>query len=139
MKENRGAVLILIVVVLAVSATFMLYSSSHFLLISQRDFLFSKYYERAVASALSCREAAAARLNVNFQYRASHAEVSQFNCIYSVFTNPDIKDKDMHVDVFATGTSEVPRFIYPKTIFVALKSTITISHLGPAIDKTIFQ
>ncbi len=131
--------LVLIVVVLTITATFILYSYSSFLFTSQRDFLFAKYYERAVASALSCREVATARLNTNFQYRISNANISRFNCTYSIITNPNFKDKDIYVDVYATGTANVPRFIYPKTITVALKSIIKISHLGPTIIQTNLQ
>lgn len=139
MKRNKGAVLILIVVVLTITATFILYSYSSFLVTSQKDFLFSKYYERAVASALSCRETATARLNVNFLYRVSNAELSNFNCKYSVVTNNEVKDRDVYVDIFATSTIDVPVFIYPKSISVVLESTIKISHLGPAIIKTILH
>ncbi len=139
MIKNRGAVLVLIVVLLTISATFILYGYSYFLFNNQRDFLFSKYYERAVASALSCREVATARLNINFLYRVSNAELLNFNCKYSVVTNNDVKDKDIYIDVFATGTVDVPISIYPKVIVVSLKSTIQISHIGPKIIKTILQ
>lgn len=139
MKNNKGGVLILIVLVLTVTSTFLLYSYSNFLINSQRDFLFSKYYERAALSALSCREVAAARVNVNFQYRILNTEISSFNCKYSIVTNPDFKSKDIYVDVFATGTVNVPVFIYFKPISISLKSTIRISHIGPTILKTTFQ
>ncbi len=139
MKNNRGAVLVLVIVVLGITATFILYSYSSFLVTSQRDFLFSKYYERAAAAALSCREAAAARLNVNFQYRVSNKEILNFPCQYSILSNYDFKDKDIYVDVFATGTMDVPKFVYPHAISVSIKSTIKISHIGLTITKTFLQ
>ncbi len=139
MKDNKGAVLILIVVILTVMATLILYSYSYFLFDSERDFLFSKYYERAIASALSCREAAMARLNIDFQYRTNNADILDFKCNYSTTNNYDLKDKDIYVDVFATGTVDVPKFIYPKPISIGIKSTVKISHIGPSIIKTIFQ
>ena len=139
MKNNKGAVLILIVVVLTITATFILYSYSSFLVTSQKDFLFSKYYERAAASALSCREDAAARLNINFLYRVPNVVLSKFKCEYSIVANNEVKDKDIYVNVFATGTVNVPISIYPKILAVSVKSTIKISHLGPTVIKTIFQ
>lgn len=139
MKNKRGAALILIVVILTVSATLILYSFSSFLFSSQRDFLFSKYYERAIASAISCREEAMAQININFQYRINNSGVSGFNCTYSIKDNYDIKDKDIYVDIFATGTVDTPRFVYFKPLFISLKSSIKISHIGPTVTKTIFQ
>ena len=139
MKRNKGAVLILIVVVLTITATFILYSYSSFLVTSQKDFLFSKYYERAIASALSCREVATARLNVNFLYRASNAEITNFNCKYSIVTNSNFMDRDVYIDIFATGTVDVPKIVYPKSILVGIKSTVQISHIGPKITQTIIQ
>jgi hypothetical protein len=138
-KRNKGAVLVLIVVVLTVSATFAMYSYSYLLINSQRDFLFSKYYERAIASALSCREVAMARVNVNFLYRASNAEIANFSCKYSVVTNNEVKDRDVYIDIFATGTVDVTKIVYPKSILVGIKSTVQISHIGPKITQTIIQ
>lgn len=137
MKRNRGIVLVLIILILSVSFTFILLASFNYLINSQRDFLFSKYYERAIASALSCREVAMARLNLNFLYTANDINISDHNCHYSVIFDHTLKD--VYINIFSTSTIDIPRFIYPKNIIVSIKSTVQISHVGPNVIKTIFQ
>lgn len=139
MKKNKGAVLILIVVVLTISATFILYSYSYYLFSSQRDFLFSRYYERAIASALSCREAAMARLVQDFQYKTDELYLQEFKCKYSVKENQNLTEPNISLDIFATGTTDVPKIIFLKPITVSVKSTVQIPHIGPQILKTILQ
>lgn len=139
MEYNKGSAIILTIIIITVFATYTLYSRSYILINSQRDFLFSKYYERATASALSCREMAVARLSTDFLYRADGVKVPNYNCDYSIFTNSNYRDADIYVDIFAMGTTSVPRFIYPKNIMVSIKSTVKISHIAPTIIKTIFQ
>ena len=136
MKDQKGAVLILIVVVLMVTSTLVLYSYSSFLFKSQRDFLFSKYYERAIAAVLSCRETAMARLNFNFLYRIEN-ENGNPNCTYSVINNHT--SKDVYVDINTTSTIDVPKFIYPKNIIISINSLVKISHVGANIIKTNLQ
>lgn len=139
MKKNKGAVLILIIVVLTISATFILYSYSNYLFSRQRDFLFSRYYERAIASALSCREAAMARLVQDFQYRNNELYLQEFKCKYSIKTNQNPTESNIYLEIFATGTTGVPKVVFFKPVTVSIISTVQISHIGPRIQKTIFQ
>ncbi len=139
MKE-KGAVMILVVLLLMIVATGLFASYGRMVISRQKDVLFGTYYERTIASALSCREVAMARLTDNFQYLSStttppEAVNEGITCAYSVIKNPTSppNSRDFYVDVVAIGASNSKNFL---PISVIVKSTLLISFALPKIEKT---
>lgn len=139
--KNKGAVLVLIVVMFMVMSTFFLYSYQQIVFTGSRDFLFSIYYERAIASALSCREVAMARLTADFQYRTSEIDINISlpqllntqnapKCKFSVSGN------GTYIDIYATGIIDAPHSISKLPITAYIKSTVSISYTNPKIIST---
>ncbi|MEI8062170.1 MAG: hypothetical protein WCG97_02625 [bacterium] len=139
MKE-KGAVMILIVLILMMVATGLFASHGEGTISRQKDFLFGTYYERAIASALSCREVAMARLSANFQYVSStttppEAVNEGIACSYSVIKNQTspANSRDFYVDVVAVGNVSSNELL---PISLIIKSTLMISFASPKIEKT---
>jgi hypothetical protein len=68
-RDKRGAVLILVVLVIFISILALAELQIFRTFNQKKDVLLGQYYQRAIAAAISCREAAMARLASDFRYR----------------------------------------------------------------------
>ena len=138
--------MILVLLGIMLTVTGLIYSCFYLNANEDRDLIFRKYYMRAIASALSCREVAMARLTNNFLYRSGDVSVAsaspaiinrldEINTIISQSNLLPLQNIDCKFSISDADPSYVQDLLTkvdgqvfnPKDVYVHIETTGTIT------------